>query len=85
VRVVYSPRAIRDLEHIAAYYRSVADPNIASVLGCENQLLDFHSPDARTLAGFTKIYAGNPPQRYIDAIVQAMGGDPNVQISMFLS
>jgi toxin ParE1/3/4 len=32
VRVVYSPRAIRDLEHIAAYYRSVADPNIAAAI-----------------------------------------------------
>jgi zinc knuckle protein len=46
------------------------------VLGCEDQLLDFHAPEARTLAGFTKIYAGNPPQGYIDAIVQAMGGEP---------
>jgi hypothetical protein len=55
------------------------------VLGCENQLIAFHSPEARTLAGFTKIYAGNPPQGYINAIVQAMGGDPNVQISTFLS
>ena len=55
------------------------------VLGCQNQLLAFHSPEARTLAGFTKIFAGNPPQGYIDAIVQAMGGDPNVQISTFLS
>jgi plasmid stabilization system protein ParE len=32
VRVVCSPRAIRDLEHIAAYYRSVADPNIAAAI-----------------------------------------------------
>jgi plasmid stabilization system protein ParE len=32
MRVVYSPRAIRDLEHIAAYYRSVADPNIAAAI-----------------------------------------------------
>jgi hypothetical protein len=55
------------------------------VLGCQDQLVAFHSPDARTLTGFTKIYAGNPPQGYIDAIVQAMGGDPNVQISTFLS
>lgn len=55
------------------------------VLGCEDQLLGFHSTAARTLAGFTKIYAGNPPAGYTDAIVQAMGGDPNVQISTFLS
>ncbi|HLH93553.1 MAG TPA: hypothetical protein VKW08_00400 [Xanthobacteraceae bacterium] len=53
------------------------------VLGCEDQLIAFHQ--ARTLAEFTKVYAGNPPQGYIDAIVQAMGGDPNVQISTFLS
>jgi plasmid stabilization system protein ParE len=32
MRAVYSPRAIRDLEHIAAYYRSVADPNIAAAI-----------------------------------------------------
>ena len=55
------------------------------VLGCEDQLLAFHAPEARTLAGFTTIYAGNPPQVYKDAIVNAMGGDPNVQISTFLS
>ena len=53
------------------------------VLGCEDQLLAFHN--ARTLAEFTTVYAGNPPQDYINAIVQAMGGDPNVQISTFLS
>jgi plasmid stabilization system protein ParE len=32
MRVVYSPRAIRDLEHIAAYCRSVAEPNIAAAI-----------------------------------------------------
>jgi toxin ParE1/3/4 len=32
MRIVYSPRAIRDLEHIAAYYRLVADPNIAAAI-----------------------------------------------------
>jgi hypothetical protein len=37
------------------------------------------------LEQFTIVYAGNPPQGYIDAIVQAMGGDPNVQISTFLT
>ena len=30
--VVYSPRAIRDLEHIAAYYRTVADPKLAAAI-----------------------------------------------------
>jgi hypothetical protein len=55
------------------------------VLGCQDELLAFHSSEARTLAGFTKIYAGNPRQGYVDAIVQAMGGDANVQISTFLT
>jgi hypothetical protein len=55
------------------------------VLGCEDQLIAFHAPEARTLAGFTKIYAGNPPQGYTNAIVAGMGGDPNIQISTFLA
>lgn len=55
------------------------------VLGCENELIAFHAPAARTLEGFTKIYAGNPPQGYIDAIVLYMGVSPLVQISTFLS
>jgi hypothetical protein len=55
------------------------------VLGCQNELLAFHSSAARTLAGFMQIFAGNPPAGYTNAIVQAMGGDPNVQISTFLS
>jgi hypothetical protein len=33
----------------------------------------------------TGVRTGNPPQGYIDAIVNAMGGDPNVQITTFLS
>lgn len=53
-------------------------------LGAENELIAFHSAVARTLDGFTKIYAGNPPQGYINAIVEGMGGDPQVQISTFL-
>ena len=32
MRIVYSPRAIRDLEHIAAYYRTVAGSNIAAAI-----------------------------------------------------
>jgi hypothetical protein len=32
------------------------------VLGCEDELVAFHAPAARTLAGFTKIYAGSPAQ-----------------------
>lgn len=53
-------------------------------LGAENQLLAFHSAAARTLEGFTKIYAGNPPQGYINTIVTGMGGNPKVNISTFL-
>src|SRR5688572_21618271 len=33
MRVVYSPRATRDLEAIAAYYRTVADPKTAAAIG----------------------------------------------------
>jgi toxin ParE1/3/4 len=33
MKVIYSPRAIRDLERIAAYYMAVADPNIAEAVG----------------------------------------------------
>ena len=32
MRVVYSPRATRDLAHIAAYYRTVADARIAAAI-----------------------------------------------------
>lgn len=55
------------------------------MLGCENELRAFHSPEARTLIGFTKIYAGNPPQGYIDRIVGGLGVSPYVDISTFLS
>lgn len=54
------------------------------MLGAANDLIAFHAPAARTLAGFTKIYAGNPPQGYIDAIVKYMGVSPDAQISDFL-
>lgn len=54
------------------------------ILGAENELIAFHSPEARTLAGFMKVYAGNPPKQYIDRIVNAMGGYPEVDISTFL-
>lgn len=55
------------------------------VLGCENELIAFHAPEARTFEGFTKIYAGNPPQGYIDAIAKAIGVSLDAQISTFLS
>jgi toxin ParE1/3/4 len=32
MRIAYSPRAIRDLDHIAAYYRTVADQKIAAAI-----------------------------------------------------
>ena len=32
MRVVYSPRATRDLEAIAAYHRTVADPQVADAI-----------------------------------------------------
>lgn len=53
-------------------------------LGCENELIAFHSPAARTLEGFTEIYAGNPPQGYINKIVATLGVPANTQISTFL-
>lgn len=54
-------------------------------LGCENLLLAFHSPAARTLGGFTRVYAGNPPQGYVDGIVHALGATEATPISSFLS
>lgn len=33
MKCIYSPRAVRDLESIASYYRSVADPKIANAMG----------------------------------------------------
>lgn len=54
-------------------------------LGCENELLDFHSPESRTFEGFTKIYAGNPPQTYIDAIAKGLECSLEEQISSFLN
>jgi hypothetical protein len=35
--------------------------------------------------GFTEIYAGNPPQGYIDRIVETLGVPADTQISTFLS
>jgi plasmid stabilization system protein ParE len=33
MNVIYSPRAIRDLERIAVYYSAVADPKVAGAVG----------------------------------------------------
>jgi plasmid stabilization system protein ParE len=32
MNVIYSPRAVRDIEKIGAYYKYVADPRIAAAL-----------------------------------------------------
>lgn len=55
------------------------------ILGAEDELIAFHAPEARTLRGFTKIYAGNPPEGYITAIAAAINEPLDVQISTFLS
>ena len=55
------------------------------VLGCQDELIAFHAPAARTLQGFTVVYAGNPPQGYIDRIVTTLGVPADTQISTFLS
>lgn len=54
-------------------------------LGAEDELIAFHAPAARTLRGFTVIYAGNPPKDYIDGIIAEMGVPGDTQISTFLS
>lgn len=51
-------------------------------LGCKDGLRDFHK--ARTLIQFTKVFAGNPPQDYINSIVKELGISPDVNISTFL-
>ncbi|MDE2232893.1 MAG: hypothetical protein KGJ90_02060 [Patescibacteria group bacterium] len=53
-------------------------------LGCENELIAFHSPEARTLGGFMTIYGGNPPQGYLNGIAAALGVPLTTQISTFL-
>lgn len=53
------------------------------VLGCNNQLIAFHQ--ARTIEEFTKVYAGNPPQGYIDAIINYLGVTPETLIETFLT
>ncbi len=51
-------------------------------LGCENQLLDFHQ--SRTLESFTKVFAGNPPQGYIDGIAHDLDCPLDINIATFL-
>src|SRR5271155_2077577 len=50
-------------------------------LGCEDELIAFHAPEARTLGGFTQIYAGNPPPEYAEAVGRALGCPLDTQIS----
>lgn len=52
-------------------------------LGAENELLAFHQ--ARTLEAFTKVYAGNPPQGYIDTIAKQLNCSLDVDVSTFLT
>lgn len=52
------------------------------ILGCEDELKDFHN--ARTFEAFTKVYAGNPPQTYIQGIADLVGCSLDIQISTFL-
>lgn len=55
------------------------------VLGAEDELVAFHSATARTLGGFTTIYAGNPPQNYINSIAKALNVPLTALISTFLA
>lgn len=52
------------------------------VMACDNQLISYHQ--ARNIQAFTVIYAGNPPQGYINSIMQELGVTPDTQISTFL-
>lgn len=52
-------------------------------LGCEDELKAFHQ--ARTLEAFSQVYAGNPPQGYIDGVASILGVPTSVDISTFLS
>ncbi len=54
-------------------------------LGCEDELIAFHSPEARTLRGFTVIYAGNPPENYIQGIIAGLGVPGDTLISTFIA
>jgi hypothetical protein len=51
-------------------------------LGKENQLLAFHQ--ARTLAAFTKVFAGNPPQGYYNTIYTELGVGANFNVTNFI-
>ncbi len=52
-------------------------------LGCQDKLKSYHN--ARTLQKFSVVYAGNPPQGYINSIAKELGVSLDVDISSFLS
>jgi hypothetical protein len=52
------------------------------VLACHNELQSYHQ--ARTLEAFTRVYAGNPPQGYINGIAAAIGVPLDTDISTFV-
>lgn len=54
------------------------------ILGVQNHLIAFHSSEARTLGGFMKIYAGNPPETYIQGICILLGVTEQFDISTFI-
>ncbi len=54
-------------------------------LGAENELIAFHSAEARTLEGFTKIFAGNPASSYYSTIYAETGWAPSTDISTLLT
>jgi len=51
-------------------------------LGCKNQLKSYKN--ARTITAFLKIYAGSPPQGYIDGIIKDIGCKSDTLIETFL-
>lgn len=53
-------------------------------LGIQDELVAFHSPEARTLSGFTKIFAGNPPEGYIAGIEEMLGVPGTTLIDTFI-
>lgn len=52
-------------------------------LGCEDELKAFHQ--ARTLETFMEVFAGNPPQPYIQSIADYLGVPLSTDVSAFLS
>jgi len=51
-------------------------------LGAENELVAFHQ--ARTLQAFTEVYAGNPPQGYIQRIADTLQVPLTIDVSKLL-